>query len=247
MRRNERRMLAVLGLSALSLIASPAAAQQSRTTEVRSVEIVSVQGNDVVVKTDKGAEEYTVSDDFRATVDGKQLTVRELKPGMKGTVTITTTTTVHPVVITEERNGEVLKVQGNAIVIKGPAGIRMWSEVDVSKQGIRLYREGKPLNFGDIRAGDRLTATFVTTSAPRVLTEREVDTALSAAPTPAPRAGAPAATPAPARAAAAPAPATSAPARQLPKTASLMPLVGFAGVMLLATAVILWTRRRLVS
>ena len=38
----------------------------------------------------------TVADDFRFNVDGKMLSVHELKPGMSGTATITTKTTVTP-------------------------------------------------------------------------------------------------------------------------------------------------------
>ena len=47
----------------------------------------------------------TVPDDFRFTVDGKKMAVSELKPGMKGTATITTTTTIKPVAVTEMREG----------------------------------------------------------------------------------------------------------------------------------------------
>ena len=39
-----------------------------------------------------GDYQYTVPDDFRFTIDGKKLSVSELKAGMKGTATVTTTT-----------------------------------------------------------------------------------------------------------------------------------------------------------
>ena len=48
-----------------------------------------------------------VADDFRFTVNDQQLSVHQLKAGMKGTATITTKTTVTPVTVTEVKNGTV--------------------------------------------------------------------------------------------------------------------------------------------
>jgi hypothetical protein len=53
------------------------------------------------------------------TIGGKQVPVSEVKPGMSGTATITTTTTVTPVLVTEVRDGEVLQATGNSLLIKG--------------------------------------------------------------------------------------------------------------------------------
>ena len=39
------------------------------------------------------------------------MSVRELKPGMKGTATITTRTTVTPVTVTEVKNGTVVQCE----------------------------------------------------------------------------------------------------------------------------------------
>jgi hypothetical protein len=91
MRRRAAWMCVVAGVCAFSLIAASASAQK-KTTQVRKFEVVSVDGNKVVVKGQDGAKEYTVPEDFRFTVDGKQVSVHELQPGMKGTATITTTT-----------------------------------------------------------------------------------------------------------------------------------------------------------
>jgi DNA mismatch repair ATPase MutS len=44
--------------------------------------------------------------------------------------TITTTTTVTPVSVTEIRNGEVFRKMGNSVVVKGPNGLQMFSEGD---------------------------------------------------------------------------------------------------------------------
>ena len=111
MRRATVGISLVAGLCAL-LSAGSASAQTTKSTEVRKFEVVSVDGNKVVVKGADGAKEITVPEDFRFTVDGKQVSVHELKPGMKGTATITTTTTVTPVKVTEVRNAEVMQVLG---------------------------------------------------------------------------------------------------------------------------------------
>jgi hypothetical protein len=47
----------------------------------------------VIVRGQNGAKEFTATEDQRFNVDGKQVSVHELKPGMKGTAKITTTTT----------------------------------------------------------------------------------------------------------------------------------------------------------
>ena len=129
----------VAGLCAL-LSAGSASAQTTKSTEVKKFEVVSVDGNKVVVKGADGAKEITVPEDFRLTVDGKPVSVHELKPGMKGTATITTTTTVTPVTVTEVRNAEVMQVSGSSLLVKGANGFRMFSEGDVAKRGIKIYK-----------------------------------------------------------------------------------------------------------
>ena len=69
-------------------------AQQTTTTETKKFQVIAVDGNQLVVKVPEGTRELTVPDDFRFNVDGKMLSVHELKPGMAGTATITTKTTM---------------------------------------------------------------------------------------------------------------------------------------------------------
>jgi hypothetical protein len=192
---------------------------------------------------DEGAQEITVPDDFRFNVDGRQVSVRELKPGMKGTATITTTTTVTPVHVTEVRNGQVLRRLGNSLIIRDQEGVRRYTEADVARRNVQMIRNGRPASFSDFREGDRLSATIVTEGPPEVVTEREVQ-AMVTSPQTAPRVaqtpGSPAASGTPEAA------ATSGPtsARTLPKTASPLPLIGLLGASGLAMGAVLTALRR---
>jgi hypothetical protein len=191
MRRN-RAWLVGLGSICLSgLIVSTASAQQQTTSsEVKNFEVVSVDGNKVVVKGEQGAQEITVPEDFRVTVDGKSVSVRELRPGMKGSATITTTTTVTPVYVTEVRNAEVVQASASSIIVRGQNGFQMYTEGDVEKRGIKIFKNGRPVSFSDLHTRDKLTATIVTEGPPKVVTEREVQARLSSPPPPPSSAGA---------------------------------------------------------
>jgi hypothetical protein len=195
---------AVLGLVA----AGAALAQTHETTETKSFEIISVDGNVLVVKGPEGTREITVPPDFLFTVNGKKMSVGELKAGMKGTATVTTTTTVHPVYVTEVKNGEVVKALGTSVIVRTKDGYKMFSQGEVDKRGVRVFKDGKPVQLSDLRERDRLTAVIVTEGPPHVMTQKEVDATLAAAPAPAAPAPAARATAAPA--AAAPAPADTA-------------------------------------
>ena len=63
------------------------------TTEVRSGTVASVEGNHLIIHLSTGEyKSFDVPGDFRFTVDGKDVSVHELKPGTALSRTITTTT-----------------------------------------------------------------------------------------------------------------------------------------------------------
>jgi hypothetical protein len=223
------------------------AQQTSTSTETKSFEIIGVDGNQLVVRLPEGTRELTVPDDFRFTVNGKPLSVHELKAGMKGTATITTKTTVTPVTVTEVKNGTIVQRSGGNIIVRTDEGVKMFSQGDVDKRGVKLMRDGKPAQLSDFREGDRLSATIVTSKPPRVMTEKEVQATVPTAAAKAggaPPAGA-ATTPSSATTASSSAPTAGA-ARTLPKTASSWPLLWLASVLSLAVGLALTIRRRLV-
>lgn len=235
-----RRLLAVLASCALLFLSGAASAQETtKTKEIRHFEVISVDGNKVVYKSDTGVREATLPDDFKLTMEGgQQMTVRDLKPGMKGTAVITTTTTTTPVTVTEIRNATVLAKAGNAIIVRGQNGVRKFTVEDVNDRNIMIMKDGQRVDLMGLKEGDVLTATIITRHPPKVMTEREVQASLQAPPpAPAPAAAEPA--PAPA---AEPAPAPMA-AKKLPKTASDWPMVGLLGALFLLTGGLLTIRR----
>jgi len=209
--------------------------QSTTTTRVVQATVVSVDGNKVVGRDASGkTTEYTLPEGFKLEHEGKQIGVADLKPGMHVKATITTTTTTTPVTVTEIRKGTVLKVSGDNVIVRGPLGVRRFSNADASKHGAKIMRDGKEIALSDLREGDNFTAVLVTDHPPTVVSEREAKAyATGGAPAPAPApaaASAPAPAPAPAPAAE-PAPA---PAKHLPKTATQLPLVAVMGALLLA-------------
>ena len=103
---------------------------------------------------------------------------------MRGSATITTTTTVTPVHTTQVRNAEVVQASANSIIVRGAKGFQMYTEGDVEKRGIKVYKNGRPVTFSDLHAGDELTATIVTEGPPKVVTQREVQARLASPPPP---------------------------------------------------------------
>src|SRR5262245_1584515 len=248
MRRTRTWLYALGAWCAVFLIVSPASAQKTTTSAVRRFQVVSVDGNKVVVKGQRGSQEITVTDEFRFTVNGKKVSVHDLKPGMRGSATITTTTTVTPVHTTEVRNAEVVQASANSIIVRGAKGFQMYTEGDVEKRGIKVYKNGRPVTFSDLHKGDKLTATIVTEGPPKVVTQREVQARLTnpPPPPPAPPAAAPAAAPPATAAAPSSAPASSVPAStERPQgNGTLWLIVGGLAAAVLALVVIMAAVRR---
>ena len=247
-----------LAVAIVCLTTVVALAQQSTTSETKSFEVLAVEGNQLVVRLPEGTRELTVPEDFRFMINGQPMSVRQLKPGMKGTATITTRTTVTPVTVTEVKNGTVMQSTGTSIIVRTDEGIKSFTQSDVDKRGIKIMRNGQPATVTDFRQGDRLSATIITSKPPQVLTEKEVQ-ATTAATGGAPSASAPRAasatrpsssasssTAASNAASGTPSQAPTAGARTLPKTASSWPLLWLVSVLSLAIGVALTMRRRFV-
>jgi hypothetical protein len=150
----------------LAFASAPLAQTTSTETNVRNFEVISVDGNKLVVRDERGTQELTVPSDFRFTVDGKQMSVSDLKPGMKGTAIVTTTTTIKPVVVTEVREVEVTRASDVSITVRQGDEYRKFTRGELDARGIQIYKDGKPVLIGDLKKGDKLTATIITNGPP---------------------------------------------------------------------------------
>jgi hypothetical protein len=239
--------IALAGALLLGATAFASAQQQSTMSETKSFEVIAVDGNSLVVRLPEGTKELTVPADFKFMVDGQPMTVSQLKPGMKGTAMVTTRTTTTPVTVTEIKNGTVKQVTGSTIIVLTEQGFKSFTQGQIDKRGVKIYRDGQPAELADFHEGDRLTATIVTSKPPRVVTEKEVQASLArAAPAAAPAPSSPAASAAPSSTPAPTSTVAGGPAttRRLPKTASPMPLLGIVGGISLVLALALSTARR---
>ncbi len=161
--------------------ATHAQTQTTTTVDVRNFEVIAVDGNHLILRDERGTNEYTVPGDFVFTVDGKKMTVADLKAGMKGKATVTTTTTVVPVVVTELRSGVVLSIGMNSVtVLDRSDGVRKkFTRDQLNARGIQVFKDGRVIPISELNKGDDIVATIVSQRAPDVVTEQEVQATLA--------------------------------------------------------------------
>ncbi len=216
-------------------------ATSTTTTTVQSGVVVLVSGNTLITKESDGVtRQHNVPDGYVFQMNGKNVTLADLKPGDKITATITETKTVEPVTVTQVVKGTVVESSMGSILVKNQKGkLIKYSSKDEQGRDVTIYQNGKEVKLSDLKAGDYLTATIVSRYPPQVTTMREVTSKVTAAPP----------APAPAQVAAAePPPAPAPKPAKLPKTASPLPLVGLLGGLLIgAGAGLRLLRRRIVA
>ena len=87
-------------------------------SNVRNAEIVYVEGNDLILKLENGSVEHMiVPSGEKFVIDGREVTVGNLKAGTKLTQTITATTTPHYVNTVRVLKGKVWHVNAPSSVI----------------------------------------------------------------------------------------------------------------------------------
>jgi hypothetical protein len=200
-------MVLVLGFT---FAGEPRAQTQTMTVAVRNFEVIAVDGDHLILRDERGTSDYFVPKDFVFTVNGKKMTVADLKAGMKGTATVTTTTTITPVVVTELRSGMVLSTGVNSVVVLDRTdGVRKkFTQDQLNARGLQIFKDGQVVPLSQLNKGDEITATVISQRPPEVVTEREVEATLAQA--------APAKTEAPATKSEPPAAKTEAPAVTAP-------------------------------
>jgi hypothetical protein len=220
------------------------------TTEQLTGTVVQVEGNNLVVQMSTGELRHlnNIPDSRRAMIDGKEVGVRDLKPGTKLVATITTTQTSVTDRTTTVGTGKVWYVAPPTVILTLPNGENRMYKVEDS---YRFNVGGKKATVFELRKGMIVSAekiveeprteiasnTVVTGSAPVVAPVKAEVARQLPVERPAPT---PVAAPAPA-----PAPvAEPAPTPELPKTGSPLPLVGVLGVLFLGAGLCLRVLRQ---
>jgi hypothetical protein len=240
-------LLAVTMSAQVQTKSSTETGQAIKEVKVERGEVVYISGSDVVVKMEDGTirDFPSVPESARIMVNGKELGVHDLKPGMKLERTITTTST--PRMVTT-----VQTVTGTIWQIAPPTSVTLTLEDGTNQQftipkGQEFKVNGETVDAFGLKKGMRISATKLTEVPETVVTqERKVTGTLPPPPSP-PPANMPVlivlmrqvAPPSLEGAAAKPAPT------ELPKTASHVPLMGLVGLVCLSLSLGLGMLRRL--
>jgi LPXTG-motif cell wall-anchored protein len=210
--------------------------QATKQVTVEHATVITVEGNDLVVKMEDGSIRHVanVPESARVTVDGRELGIHELQPGMHLSKTVTTTTTPKVIVTTQTVTGKVWHVSPpNSVTLTMDNNENQTFKIP---KGQKFTVNGKETDAFGLKKGMIVSATKVVEE-PVTQVEHEAKLAGKMPPPPPPP---PANTPilvaviAPAPAAA-PAEAP-APAAELPKTGSDLPFTALFGFLLIAGA-----------
>ena len=227
-----------------------------RSTKIERGTVVYVSGNSCVIKAEDGTLRHfdNIPDSVTVTVDGKQLNIHQLQPGM--TVERQTITTTTPKVVTT-----IKTVSGKVWFINPPNSVILTMENGKNQEfkipkGQKFTVNGQETDAFGLKKGMVVNAQQVVEQPETVVAQEVKRTGIMPPPPPAPAPNvailvlvpAPAPAPAPVEtAAAAPEPAPT----QLPKTASELPLIGLIGMLFcglsLAMMAIRGTRSRMAS
>ena len=218
------------------------AGQSTQQVSVERGEVVLVNGNDLVVKMEDGSIRHfpNVPESARVTVDGRELGIHDLRPGMKLERTVTVTTT--PQVITT-----VKSVTGKVWHVTPPSSVILTLEDGTNQQfkipkGQKFMVDGRETDAWGLKKGMRISATKVVEEPVTAVEHEKQLTGSMPPPPPPPPADAPILI---AKAEPAPAPAPAQAPAELPKTASEMPLIGLLGVLSLLSSIGLGGIRKL--
>lgn len=214
---------------------------KAKSVTVENGEVVYVSGNDLVVKMADGTIRHfpNVPESARVTVDGKQLGIHDLKPGMHLQRTITTTTTSKVMTTVQSVTGTVWNVSP-------PLSVILTLEDGKNQQfkipkGQKFNVNGQMVDAWGLKKGMKISATKVVEAPETVVTRQAQVTGSMPPPPPPPPPDAPILVveeiPVPVEV------AQATPAA-LPKTASPVPLFGLLGLLSLVSSLGLRTARK---
>ncbi len=250
-------MILAAGMLCLAFAVATAAQVQTQThttsgpatkeVTIESGEVVAVEGNDLFVKMSDGTlrDFPNIPASAKVNVDGKQLGVHELQPGMKLQRATVTSTTPQVVTTIQTVTGKVWHVNPPIYVILTlENGENQGFKIP---DGQKFTVDGTETDAWGLKKGMKVTATkIVETPVTSVSQHTQVTGTIPAGGTVLIAKGAP--TPAPGAAGAtttASSAASSTASTQLPKTGSNLPLLGIVGLLSVSAAFVSRVLRRI--
>jgi RNase P/RNase MRP subunit p29 len=229
-----------LAASTIAQIQTETSTTAGRTTmqvQMERGEVVLVDGNDLVVKMEDGTIRHfpNVSESAKVTVDGKQLGIHDLKPGMKLTRATINSSTPQTVTTVQTVTGKVWHVAPpKSVILTLQDGTNQSFKIP---NGQKFTIDGQQVDAFGLRKGMVVTATKIVEVPEIVVSQSKYVSGTMPTPPQAPPADVPLLiakeepTPAPSAVATA-----AAPQKTLPKTASQLPLVGLLGFLLISAS-----------
>jgi hypothetical protein len=221
--------------------------QSSQVVKVERGEVVAVEGNELIVKMEDGSIRHfpNVPETVKITVDGKQLGIHDLKPGMKLQRTITTTTTPQTVTTIQTVTGKVWYVAPpNSLILTLENGTNQQFKIP---QDQKFNVDGKMVDAFGLKKGMQISATKIVEVPMTVTTLQKSVTGTMPPPSPTPPADAPLLvaegepTPAPSNTETPAAPANPTPATT---TASYLPWIGLVALLLVVLFAVMFIRAK---
>lgn len=206
--------------------------QPTKEVTVDRGEVLLVQGNDLVVKMEDGSIRHfpNVPESARVTVEGKELGIHDLKPGMKLERTITTTSTPRTITTVKTVKGKIWNVNPpKTVTLTLDDGTHQTFKIP---NGQKFNVDGRMVDAFQLRKGMIISATKVVEAPETEVSQERKVTGTMPPPPPPPPADQPILI-----SEAQPSTPEKAPEQQpapaeLPHTASPLPLIGLLGVLL---------------
>jgi hypothetical protein len=237
-------LVLVVGVVCLAFTLSMSAQVETKTTttgssatiqtQVEQGEVVTVSGNDLIVKMADGSIRHfaNVPESARVAVDGQQLGIHDLKPGMKLQRTITTITKPKTITTVQSVTGKVWYISPpNSVILTLEDGKNQKFKIPKNQ---KFNVDGQMVDAWGLKKGMKVSATKVVEVPIVEVSQNRTVTGEMPPPPPPPPADVPIlvveeVAPAPVEV------AQAAPAA-LPKTASPLPLIGLLGLLSLASS-----------
>jgi hypothetical protein len=207
--------------------------QSQMHSKIERGEVVSVNGNDLIVKTEDGQIHHfaDIPDTVKVNVNGQELSVHELKPGMKLERTITTTTVPRTVTTVKKVSGKIWQVSPpDSVILTMENGENQQFKIPKDQ---KFNVDGQELDAFGLKKGMRISATKIVEVPESVISQKKSLYGKMPPPPATPIVG-----PILVVQPAAPAEvAAEKPPEKLPQTASKLPAIGLLGVFSLLAGI----------